>query len=102
MRDLAWPAPRTTHAARLGDPLVQRRPVRMIHLGPLVLVDLPVDVTVVLEQQERANEAKRTERALPQRGCSGREHVFVRYARARTEAGERLCAAREVASDLAL
>jgi hypothetical protein len=37
----------------------------MIHLDALVLVDLPVDATVVLEQQERAHEAKRTERALP-------------------------------------
>jgi hypothetical protein len=38
----------------------------MIHLGALVLADLPVDaaVVVVLEQQERAHEAKRTERAL--------------------------------------
>ena len=30
----------------------QRRPMRMIHLDRLVLVDLPVDVVVVLEQQE--------------------------------------------------
>jgi hypothetical protein len=37
----------------------------MIHLDWLVLVDLPVDTVVVLEQQERAYEAKRTERALP-------------------------------------
>jgi hypothetical protein len=36
----------------------------MIHLGALVLVDLPVDAAVVLEQQEGAHEAKRTERAL--------------------------------------
>jgi hypothetical protein len=41
----------------------QRRPVRMVRLFVLVLADLPVDVVVVLEQQERAGEAKRTERA---------------------------------------
>ncbi len=41
--------------------------MRMIHLGPLVLVDLPVDVVVVLEQQERAGKAKHTECALPNR-----------------------------------
>jgi hypothetical protein len=33
----------------------------------LVLVDLPVDFAVVLEQQERAGQAKRTERALRKR-----------------------------------
>jgi hypothetical protein len=37
----------------------------MIHLAALGLVDLPVDAVVVLEQQERAHEAKRTERSLP-------------------------------------
>ncbi len=42
----------------------QRRPMRMGRLFVLVLADLPVDVVVVLEQQERASEAKRTERAL--------------------------------------
>jgi len=41
--------------------------MRMIHLAPLVLADLPADLGVVLEQQERAGEAKRIERALPQR-----------------------------------
>jgi hypothetical protein len=47
-------------------PAPQGRSMRMIHLGQLLLViDLPVDVVVVLEQQERANEAKRTKRALP-------------------------------------
>jgi DNA-binding IclR family transcriptional regulator len=44
----------------------QRRSMRMIHLDRLLLVDLPVDVIVVLEQQERADEAKRIERTLPQ------------------------------------
>jgi hypothetical protein len=39
--------------------------MRMIHPGTLFLVDLPVDTVVVLEQQERAHEAKRTERSLP-------------------------------------
>jgi hypothetical protein len=45
-------------------PPAQRRPMRMVRPVPLVLADLPVDVVVVLEQQERAGEAKRTERAL--------------------------------------
>jgi hypothetical protein len=39
----------------------------MARLGPLDLIDLPVDRAVVLEQQERAGEAKGTERALPKR-----------------------------------
>jgi hypothetical protein len=33
-------------------PSPERRSMRMIHLDPLILVDLPVDVIVVLEQQE--------------------------------------------------
>jgi len=45
----------------------QRCPVRMIHLGPLVLADLPVDLVVVLEQQERAGQAKRISGAPPER-----------------------------------
>lgn len=62
-RGLAGPA--------AGEPLgggspAQRRSVRMIHLKTLVLADLPVDLAVVLEQQERADQAKRTERALSQ------------------------------------
>jgi len=36
----------------------------MINLRVLVLADLPVDVVVVLEQQQRACKAKRTEHAL--------------------------------------
>jgi hypothetical protein len=32
--------------------------------GKLVLADLPIDRVVVLEQQERASDAHRTERAL--------------------------------------
>jgi hypothetical protein len=44
----------------------------------LVLADLPVDVVVVLEQQERAGDPKGTERALRKLGCELRgEHVFV-------------------------
>jgi hypothetical protein len=39
----------------------------MVQPVPLVLADLPVDRGVVLEQQERAGQAKRTERALPKR-----------------------------------
>ena len=45
----------------------QRHPVRMKGRTSLVLVDLPVDFAVVLEQQERAGQAKRTERALRKR-----------------------------------
>ena len=76
-----------TPARRSAGPPAQRRSMRMIYLGRLLLVDLPVDVVVVLEQQEGAYEAKRTERALPQGGCSvRREHVFVRYDGRRTEA----------------
>jgi len=39
----------------LGAPSAQRRSVRVRYAGGLVLVDLPVDVVVVLEQQERAS-----------------------------------------------
>jgi hypothetical protein len=45
-------------------PRAQRTPVRMIRLGSLVLVDLPVDIAVVLEQQERAGDVVRGEGAL--------------------------------------
>ncbi|HEX5852294.1 MAG TPA: hypothetical protein VFY36_04310 [Solirubrobacteraceae bacterium] len=41
--------------------------MRMVRLGPRVLIDLPVDRVVVLEQQERAGEAKGIERTLPKR-----------------------------------
>jgi hypothetical protein len=56
---LARPAPAQTPA--------QRGPMRMTGLSSLVLVDLPVDFAVVLEQQERAGQAERTERALRKR-----------------------------------
>jgi hypothetical protein len=36
----------------------------MMCAGGLVLADLPVDVVVVLEQQERAGHTQDTERAL--------------------------------------
>jgi hypothetical protein len=45
----------------------KRRPVRMGHPKVLVPIDLPVDVVVVLEQQERAGQAEGTERALRKR-----------------------------------
>jgi hypothetical protein len=41
--------------------------MRMDLTGGLVPVDLPVDGIVVLEQEERAGEAERTERALSER-----------------------------------
>jgi hypothetical protein len=60
-------------------PCSLRCSMRMIYLVQLVLADLPVDLVVVLEQQERADEAKRIERALPDLRCSSwGEHVFVR------------------------
>jgi len=52
--------------ARAQTP-AQRHPVRMNGQTSLVLVDLPVDFAVVLEQQERAGQAERTERALRKR-----------------------------------
>jgi hypothetical protein len=61
--------------------------MRMIRFAPVVLVpvDLPVDVTVVLEQQERAGEAKHIEHALRRVRCSHwAEHMFVQYERRRT------------------
>jgi hypothetical protein len=56
---LAWPTRAQTPA--------QRGPMRMNGPSSLVLVDLPVDFAVVLEQQERAGQAERTERALRKR-----------------------------------
>jgi hypothetical protein len=57
---LPRPPPLPTQAR----PIAQLRPMRMLWFVPLVLVDLPVDVVVVLEQQKRAGEASRIERAL--------------------------------------
>lgn len=48
-------------------PPAQRRSMRMKGLGLYVLADLPVDVVVALEQQERAGQAKRIERPLGKR-----------------------------------
>ena len=74
-RALAGPAPRE---ATLDRPRAQRRSMRMIHLTALALVDLPVDSGVVLEQKERAGQAKRIERTPAQGRCSRwGEHVFV-------------------------
>jgi hypothetical protein len=41
-----------TAASCVGSAPLQRRSMRMIHPDALFLVDLPVDVVVVLEQQE--------------------------------------------------
>jgi hypothetical protein len=41
--------------------------MRMWRPDPAVLADLPVDVVAVLEQQEGAGQAKRTERPLGKR-----------------------------------
>lgn len=60
-------------------PCSQHRSMRMIYLTHLALADLPVELVVVLEQQERADEAKGTERTpLDLRCSSWGEHVFVR------------------------
>ena len=48
-------------------PPAQRRPMRMVRVKVLVLADLPVDVVAVLEQQERAGQAKGIERPLGKR-----------------------------------
>jgi UDP-N-acetylglucosamine 1-carboxyvinyltransferase len=56
------------------------------------VVDLPVDRVVVLEQQERANDGRRSESA-PCKCCAGcPEHVFARYADRRTDRCERMYA----------
>jgi hypothetical protein len=58
----------------IGDPV----DLRSVPAG-LVLVDLPVDVVVVLEQQERAGQGERIERSARERGWSAPgEHVFVK------------------------
>jgi hypothetical protein len=56
--------PRGRARPSLDAPSAQRRSVRVMCAGGLVLADLPVDVVVVLEQQERACHAQSTERAL--------------------------------------
>jgi len=66
-RDARLRAGRRLALATRDSPPPQRRPVRMGRRGPLVLADLPVDVVVVLEQQERAGQAEGTERALCER-----------------------------------
>jgi len=60
-RRLTGPAGCRTFATR---PPAQRRPVWMDLRNRLVPVDLPVDVVVVLEQEERAGQAQGAERAL--------------------------------------
>jgi hypothetical protein len=73
---LTWPAIRRQ---RRDHPCLQRCSMWVIYLIQLVLADLPFDLVVVLEQQERADEAKRIERASPGLRCSSwGEHVFVR------------------------
>ena len=57
---------RLARAPRCASP-AQRRSMRMYGLSGLVLADLPVDVVAVLEQQERARQAKRIERPLGKR-----------------------------------
>jgi hypothetical protein len=58
----------------IGDP-VDLRSV----LAGLVLVDLPVDIVIVLEQQERAGQGERIARSARERGWSAPgEHVFVK------------------------
>ena len=72
------PCDRAARASRHDWP-AQLRSVRMNRRLMLVPVDLPVDVVVVLEQEERANEAECAERVLRGHGRSRRgEHVFVR------------------------
>jgi hypothetical protein len=52
--------------------------VRVRPLTSLIPVDLPVDEAVVLEQEKRAGQSERIERALRERGLwRGSEHVFV-------------------------
>jgi hypothetical protein len=65
--------------ATFDEPPAQRRPVRVGRPLGLVPVDLPVDLVVVLEQQERAGQPKRTEGAPREcLGSSAWEHLFVR------------------------
>ena len=60
-RRLTGPAGCRTFAIR---PPAQPHPMRMDLPNRLVPVDLPVDVVVVLEQEERAGQAQGAERAL--------------------------------------
>jgi hypothetical protein len=58
--------------------MIRLLPAGSMRLRVLVLVDLPVDGVIVLEQQERANHMQRSKQALHERWCVGRtEHVFV-------------------------
>ncbi len=61
------PFGRLAGAAGAPQAPAQRDPMRMKGPSSLVLVDLPVDFAVVLEQQERAGQAKRIEGALRKR-----------------------------------
>ncbi len=56
--------PRLLPRTALARAPTQRRSMRVGRLGRLVRVDLPVDVALVLEQQERASQAEGIERTL--------------------------------------
>jgi hypothetical protein len=59
--------------------MVHGCPLTRASLAGLVLIDLPVDVVVVLEQQERAGQGERIARSARERGWSAPgEHVFVK------------------------
>ena len=60
---MLWSMTKLPRATGCG-PSAQRRSMRMWRVARLALVDLPVDVVVVLEHQERAGHANSTERAL--------------------------------------
>lgn len=79
-------------APSMAHPPGQWRPVRVDALVALRAIDLPVDVIVVLEQQERARQAQRTECALRKfvASCGG-EHVFVKIGMPTDGNGANVC-----------
>ncbi len=72
--------PRDGDARRRRRPPTRRRSSRRLRPLPasLVLVDLPVDVVVVLEQQERAGQGERSARSARERGWSALGGTCVR------------------------
>jgi len=67
------------HIWKKGFPKAPRLKFIQSTAAGLDLIDLPVDVVVVLEQQERAGQGERVARSPRERGWSAPwEHVFVK------------------------
>jgi hypothetical protein len=91
-----WSLRRFSHAyscrtAAQGCAVGHGRPLTHASLAGFVQVDLPVDVVVVLEQQERADQGERVVRSAREWGWSALgEHVFVKDREPRGRTGKNI------------